>query len=98
MDSAMLQLVKAIADYLGNPKNQLPTFALICLFGFAWYNIRQASDHYMERAEWRQDRERLITAMTELRRDVFDCRAEYEKLKIENAIMRSEMDALKRKR
>lgn len=94
----MLQLVKAIAGYLGNPKNQFQTFALICLTGFGWYNLRQSSEHYKERAEWRQDRERLITAMTELRRDIFDCRAEYEKLKIENAIMRSEMEALKKKR
>lgn len=106
MESAMIQLVKAVALYLTKRENQLPTFALLCLCGFGWYNVTQARDFYSERRAMMvqmvkkdsiMERQRIdyITTIRDLRRDVLDCKLIQSKQDEEIALQRKEIARLR---
>lgn len=96
----MIEWVKFLFAFLSRPQNAGMSFALICLLGFGWFNLRQAADFSQERRLFlkqlsdkdslmNRQREDYVVTIRELRRDVLECSRNIERLETEIKALKS---------
>lgn len=87
----MAEAARFLFVFLGKRENAPLTACLLLLCFMAWWNIKQNQQHIGERVEMNQallkkdsvsrvERERYITVIVELRRDVLQCKTDMARL------------------
>lgn len=90
----MAETMRFLFAFLGKERNAPLTAMFLALCFMAWWNIRQETQHTVERYNWnayaikkdsagRAERESFVGRIIELRRDVLECNAEKERLRVE---------------